>query len=264
MLFVVAESRPEQLCQWPGQFFLYWPFVFFREIPPGQRPAAAGWLLAGAISVKLTPLILAGYLFFKREWTALAWTLVGTLVFILGLPYLFGGSAVLDDYHGYLFNYVVPSFAVVGARLSEVFQFKSYLHFLCPFLNGIVLSIASDLLTLAPLVILQWGRVSVGSPKAQTLIFSAYLALSLWLSPISETHHLAALFPGLFILTYYFLWEVKGPPGRRLIPLVLLYLCVWLGKISFVFYFLAIGACYGLLCSLAWMETRKSPRKQTA
>jgi hypothetical protein len=229
-----------------------------------KRPVIAGWLLAGAISVKLTPLILAGYLFFKKEWTALAWTLVGTLVFILGLPYLFGGSAVLDDYHGYLSNYVIPSFAVVGDKLSEVYQFKSYLHFTCPFLNGPILSIISDLLTLAPLLFLQVRAASVDSKRAQTLIFSAYLALSLWLSPISETHHLAALFPGLFILTYYFLWEVKGGLFPRLIPLAFIYLFIWVGKISFVFYFLDIGACYALLCYLAWMKTRKSPLKQTA
>ncbi len=227
-----------------------------------KRPVLAGWLLAGAISVKLTPLILAGYLFFKKEWTALAWTLVGTLVFVLRLPYLFGGPAVLADYHGYLFNYVIPSFAVVGDRLSEVYQFKSYLHFIFPFLNGITLSLTSDFLTLVPLVLLQARPAPGGSQGVQALIFSTYLTLSLWLSPISETHHLAALFPGVFILTYHSIWESKGHLRPGLVPLVLIYLFVWFGKISFVFYFLAIGACYIALYRLAWMETRKSPSKQ--
>ena len=177
----------------------------------GKRPAMAGWLLAAAISVKLTPLLLTGYLFFKREWTALAWTLMGSFVFILALPYLFAGPSVLNDYHGYLFDYVIPSFAVLGDQLSETYQFKSYLHWVCPFLNGISLSLASDLLTLVPLVFLQIRAVLVDSKRVQVLVFSAYLALSLWLSPISETHHLAALFPAIFILTYHLLFEKEGP-----------------------------------------------------
>jgi hypothetical protein len=229
-----------------------------------KKPVISGWLLAAAISVKLTPLVLAGYLFFKREWTALAWTLVGSLVFILGFPYLVGGSSVLDDYHGYLFNYVIPSFTVVENQLSETYQFKSYLHWICPFLNGITLSIVSDLLTLAPLVFLQARAVSVDSKRVQTLIFSAYLTLSLWLSPISETHHLAALFPTIFILTYHLLFEKKGSVMQRLIPLAWICLFIWLGKISFVFYFLAIGACYTWLCWLIWSEYQKSLLEKTA
>jgi hypothetical protein len=228
-----------------------------------KRPMLAGWMLAGAISVKLTPLILAGYLFFKREWTALAWTLVGTLVFILGFPYLLGGHSVLDDYHGYLFDYVIPSFTAVGDPLSEVYQFKSYLHWACPFLKGSALSITSYLLTLAPLIFLQVRAVLADSKRVQALIFSAYLALSLWLSPISETHHLAALFPAIFILTYHFLLEKKGLVIRRLMPLVWIYLFIWLGKISFVFYFLSISVCYVWLCCLIWLETEESLPKKT-
>ncbi len=222
-----------------------------------KRPALAGWFLAGAISVKLTPLVLVGYFLFKKEWAALAWTLAGCFAFILGLPYLFGGHSILEDYHGYLFHYVIPSFAGVGDRLSEVYQFKSYLHWIFGFLNGVSLSIVSDLLVLVPLVFIQ-ARADSGSKRAQVLIFSAYLALSLWLSPISETHHLAALFPALMILTYHYFAEKKGPFIQRLLPFAWIYLFLWLGKSSFVFYFLAIGGCYVLLCYLILLETRKS------
>ena len=214
-----------------------------------KKQAWAGWFLAAAIAVKLTPLILVGYLFLKREWKALLWTVVGTVVFILGLPWLVAGPAVLSDYQGYLFSYVLPTFGLVGDSLSGTFQFKSYLHYLCPFLNGGLLSVLTDLIVLLPLAAIQMRVPPAAPPRVQALLFSAYLAVSLWLSPVSETHHLAALFPAVFILTRAYLWEDRGPLPGRLLPVAGLFVLLGCGKFSFLFYFAAIGICYLLLCA---------------
>lgn len=219
----------------------------FRSLS-SAKPMAAGWALAGAIAFKLTPLVLVGYLVLRREWKALFWTLVGTLALGFGLPYLFAGSAILGYYQGYLTGYILPSFLALSPTLTETFQFRNYLHALVPSLLGLPLSFLSDLLVLLPLAWVQF-RVGDGTlERKEIAIFSCYLAVSLWLSPISETHHLAALFPGFFLLIQYGLMErAKEAWWKRTAPLMLIFILLWTGLHQFVLYFLVIGLCYALL-----------------
>lgn len=225
-----------------------------------KRPAVAGLSLAAAIAFKLTPLVLIGYLFLRREWKALLFTLAGLLLFGFGLPALFAGSAILGYYQGYLTSYVLPSFSAITADLSTTFQFKNYLHALAPALTGPALSGLADLLTLAPLAWVQW-RGGKGGEKREVALFSAYLAVSLWLSPISETHHLAALFPGLLLWTGHSLWDRSGPMWKRIGPLGLVFVLLWAGLHQFVLYFAAIGLCYVFLLVLASSGTVRMSRK---
>jgi hypothetical protein len=126
---------------------------------------------------------------------------------------------------------------------------------------GIPLSFLSDLLVLLPLAWVQF-RVGDGtSERREIAIFSCYLAVSLWLSPISETHHLAALFPGLFLLIQYGLMERENEPWwKRTAPLMLVFLLLWTGLHQFVLYFLAIGLCHALLLTMAVLERPKKKR----
>lgn len=245
-------------------FFILALCVFSFRFLMERKPILSGWLLATAISVKLIPLILVAYLLFKKEWKALFWAVMGTWVLILGLPWLIAGPSVVQYYHDYLSGQILPSLGAGAKPTSDVFQLKSYLHLLAPFLNGIVLSMVSALLALAPLAFLQVRFSPSASLRVQTLLFSAYMALSLWLSPMSETHHLAALFPAVFILARYFVWEKSGPLFRRLLPVAWVIALLWLGKLSFVFYFLAIGTCYVLLCYWIWREGWEKPKGKRA
>ncbi len=226
--------------------------LFFKSLNQ-KRPAAAGAFLAAAVAFKCTPIILAAYLVFRREWKTLAWMVFFTPLFLFALPALFGGTAIFGYYHDYFFNYVLPSFASPPLPPGGNFQLKNYLHAALPFLQGTGLSLATDLPVLVLPALLQL-TVKKPSLKFQVLLFSAYLALAPWLTPVSETHHLAALFPAVLILTRYFLWEKTGPWGPRLWALGWVYALTWAGKFSFEFYFLLIGTCYFLMLYLAWKE----------
>jgi hypothetical protein len=226
--------------------------LFFKSLNQ-KRHAAAGAFLAAAVAFKCTPLILAAYLVFRREWKTLAWTFFFTPLFLFALPAIFGGAAIFGYYQGYLFHYVLPSFSSPPFPPGTDFQLKNYLHALFPSLGGVGLSLAADLPVLA---LPAWLQLSNRKPsmKFEVLIFSAYMALAPWLTPISETHHLAAIFPAILILTRYFLWEKTGPWGPRLLALGMVYALTWAGKFSFEFYFLLIGTCYFLMLYLAWKE----------
>jgi alpha-1,2-mannosyltransferase len=232
----------------------------FRSLSD-KKPALAGLSLAAAIAFKLTPLVLVGYLFLRREWKALFFTLAGILLFAFGLPALFAGPAILDYYQGYLTSYVLPSFSAITTDLAETFQFKNYLHALAPGLTGPVLSGFADLLILAPLAWVQWRGGKESGERREMALFSAYLAVSLWLSPISETHHLAALFPGLLLWTGHALWDGGRPLWKNAIPLGLVFVLLWVGLHQFVLYFAAIGLCYVFLLVFTGAGTVRGRRK---
>jgi len=225
--------------------------LFFKSLLQRQ-PSAAGLLLGAAVAVKLTPLILAVYLLVRREWAALWWTGLGVLLFVFVLPYALGGPAVLDYYRGYFHGYVIPALGSGGTHdVSGAFALSSYLRVLVPFLPGLALLLVSSALVLTPLVFLQLRASSTHSTRVQVLLFSAYLVASLLILPISETHHLAALFPALLVLTWYFLMEDGAPRARGMVPLAAAFLLLLLGQLSFAFYFAAIGTLYVLLCYLS-------------
>lgn len=212
----------------------------------------AGLLIAAAISIKLTPAILVVYLLLRRDWAATGWTCLGVLLFTVLLPYAVAGPSIVDFYHGYLRNYVLPTLASGGTtNLATTFALSSYVHALVPSLHGVALGAIAAALALVPLAVLQLRAAGAGeSASREALLFCGYLAASLWILPISETHHLAALIPALVILTWYSLRARGDGLVRRLVPVLLMDGLILLGVVSFVFYFAAIAICYGLLCHL--------------
>jgi alpha-1,2-mannosyltransferase len=228
--------------------------VLFFKFLMQKRPHPAGLFLAAAISLKLTPLLFAVYLLLRKEWKAAAWTVFYALLFMIGLPLLVGGPAVFEYYRGYLSDYIGPGLSShPAADLSRVFYLSAYLGRLLDFPGGFTLNLVSAGLVLAPLAFLN-RKAGSNAERPQALLFSGYLLAILLILPLSETHHLAFLAPAAMILTRYFLWNSGEDWWKRIPPLALIYLPLWLGKLSFVAYFLGIGVCYFLLLRLLWKE----------
>ena len=73
-------------------------FHQFRE----ERPGRGGLLLALAASLKAVPVLLVGYLVFRRRWRAVAWTGAFLVVLNVVLPALaFGPRAALDQWRAW-------------------------------------------------------------------------------------------------------------------------------------------------------------------
>jgi len=73
-------------------------FVLFRE----RRPIAGGLALALAASLKAVPVLLPGYLLYKRAWRALGWTLAFLVLFNVVIPVaVFGPSAAAAQWQAW-------------------------------------------------------------------------------------------------------------------------------------------------------------------
>jgi hypothetical protein len=73
-------------------------FVLFRE----RRPAAGGLALALAASIKAVPILLLGYLVYKRCWRELGWTLAFLALLNLIIPIaIFGAGEVATQWHAW-------------------------------------------------------------------------------------------------------------------------------------------------------------------
>ena len=83
-------------------------FVLFRE----QRPIAGGAALALAASIKAVPVLLLGYLAYKRCWRAVGWTVAFLVVLNVVIPIaIFGPGHVVMQWKAWR--------AVVGAEMLQ-------------------------------------------------------------------------------------------------------------------------------------------------
>ena len=83
-------------------------FVWFRE----QRPIAGGAALALAASLKAVPVLLLGYLAYKRSWRAIGWTIAFLVLLNVVIPIaIFGPAEVAAQWKAWR--------AVVGAEMLQ-------------------------------------------------------------------------------------------------------------------------------------------------
>jgi len=83
-------------------------FVLFRE----RRPIAGGFTLALAASLKAVPVLLLGYLLYKRSWRALGWTIAFLIFLNLVIPVaIFGAGEVATQWRAWR--------AVVGGEMLQ-------------------------------------------------------------------------------------------------------------------------------------------------
>lgn len=92
-----------------------------------RKPAIAGALIAFAAAIKAFPVLAAGWLAYRRQWRALAWTFAFLVFFLVLLPAPFRGfNRNLRDLHAWcsrmMLNYDEGSFA---QRTERAYSFKN-------------------------------------------------------------------------------------------------------------------------------------------
>ncbi|MDV3555621.1 hypothetical protein CMU76_07705 [Elizabethkingia anophelis] len=166
--------------------------LFFRHLRKSQYILSA-LFLALAISIKVTPLIFLGLLFFYKEMRTIILTIVFSAILIIVIPVLLTNlDFVLSNYKHYLDIFILHR--TTNFSESNLHSGYSLTMFLSKYFGKYAL-VVSATLSLAYLFIKQLREKTL-SP----LVFAGYLLCILLISPMSEQHHLIFTFPLLILL----------------------------------------------------------------
>jgi alpha-1,2-mannosyltransferase len=220
-----------------------------------QRPTLSALALAVAISLKLSPAILLGYLVFRRSYVVLGLTVILTGLLNL-LPCVYLGTEVFTVL-GDLGQRLTSAFGGRSAIVDKTmfFTVSGFLHWAGERLGWITpgktigtLKVVGGVIVLGGLCMREWkpGRQEID-------VLACYLAATLLLLPVSETHHLVFLFPALLLAALQ-IWDsqhaVRWPALAFFATVVLLLVLGRLDRDG-PCYFLAVLCLFTRLCLIA-------------
>ncbi|TDL99575.1 MAG: hypothetical protein C4K58_06705 [Flavobacteriaceae bacterium] len=150
--------------------------------------------LAIAISIKITPAFLLIFLLFHKKIKTILLTSVLAFLFIFGLPFLLTGFKSIEYYKYYLDTFILHKTMqgdeIIGYSLSSIFSYVTPKF-------AVILSA----FTMIVVNFLNQKLSVIESSKIQkTILFSLYLISILFISPMSEGHHLILIFPAYIYL----------------------------------------------------------------
>lgn len=181
--------------------------------------ALASTLLAAAIALKVTPVLLLIFLARRHEVPMIASIVALMLIFTVGLPWLVAGPSVVDFYGDYLARFVVPRLQGPGDDAFVFSLIGAWGH-----LSGDTqMTIGMVVSTAAVLAFLVWAdrgpSSSARAPRDREtptmMAVCLYLAATPLVTPVSERHHVIVLMPGLLLLAGH-VWRARRLPGAML------------------------------------------------
>lgn len=227
----------------------------------GQHRRAGFWL-ALAVHTKALPILLLVYLLVRRRWAAIAWCAVFGVIFAV-LPVVFWGGETIAFYEQYLSqlstkiaNGTIDNGALTIASSGEVeyFTLRGAVATLVPAASpSVVVKYVCLFVVVGGAAFVDWLLLRRRATACHAAAFSLYLAAALMISPISEKHHLALMFPAWLLGAV----AVMRRPNdvATMVALVLAVACIWLAKPwpEGPWYFLSV--CLGLV--LAWRSCHR-------
>lgn len=190
MLFAIAQDN--FLNGQVNFIVLCFCVLFFKYLRKSQYILSA-LFLALAISIKVTPLIFLGFLFFYKELKITVLAVVFSAILIIGIPVLLTNlDFVFSNYKHYLDIFILHR--TTNFSESNLHSGYSLTMFLSKYFGKYAL-IVSAAVSLVYLLIKQLREKTL-SP----LVFAGYLLCILLISPMSEQHHLIFTFPLLLLL----------------------------------------------------------------
>jgi Glycosyltransferase family 87 len=175
--------------------------AFLHGFLAGRRVAAAV-CLALAITIKLTPTLLLLFVVLRRDLRTFLLCLSFTGLFLFS-PYLLVGRDIWQHYETYLASFVLPGLGSEWPSPRGVYFTPSgFLSYVAPAWarSGWARALGA-VLPLAMLTAVEGLGRGPRSGARDVWTFAMYLLVMLLLTPVSEVHHLAYLFPAAGLLT---------------------------------------------------------------
>ena len=182
-------------------------------------------------------------------------TIIMTMFFIFLLPFLFVGPLLYDFYSYYLHSFLLASPAQ-GQLSKESFSLYSMVHLLLPRVPAAITFVGTAAIVLFPLIPLHRLEKLKQLPQNKIFLFGLYLLASLFIAPMSETHHLTYALPSVLLVMMIVFFDETVPFTLSSAYLIGIIALIVLGKFTMWFYFFAILGCYLFLIVYLMKRTR--------
>jgi hypothetical protein len=238
--------------------------IFLRTYLASRKVAAA-FILATAIAIKLTPLVLLVYLVFRRDLLTAGLASVLSLLLIVVVPAVVGGAAAMGYQWGFATALIGGEFSSASRAGQEVaFSLTSLVAGIMPSLPMIVPFMIAGAVSLAPIALMQLSGRGSGTHRNEAIVFSLYMVAMLLISPRSETHHLASLFPALSLMTLGILRSPRNHIEVRVVVVGIVVISVLLAKLHLAAYLAGIVTLYASMIWLLFQREVPPPEGRAA
>lgn len=236
-------------------FFIVLLCVLFLKFYLEDRKTYAGWALAVAVSIKLTPLIFFIFLILRRDFSGIFLTLGQVILLSFVFPFLFLGVKVIEFYDYYFQTFLLPKLSGEEVYKQSVsFAIMSIPKHLGYYLPKLVSFVVATLIALGTIFYFEVKiKRTIDNNFKQLSIFSLYMLSMLLMSPMSETHHMIHLFPAILIIGYSLLYFDTNTAFYCLLLLAIVFLFIYFGKLIPIGFLTAILTTYS---GVAWLLIR--------
>lgn len=223
-VFLLWPIQSNLLCGQVNLIVLLCCVLFLHFFQRENTLAAAAWLGA-AIAIKLVPAVLLLFLLVRRRYGVLMAAILFAALFIM-LPGIVAGEGLLAAYKTYLHSFLMRSFvnpeactgvpALAGPPEKMMFlSLKGVVRYFFPSAGSSAWLGGLSLLT-ALAAMLSVDVMSTGSPPPRRDVWSfcAYLLGCLFVSPMTENHHLVLVMPAVWLVGLKLLFDRSWATGR--------------------------------------------------
>jgi glycosyl transferase family 87 len=215
--------------------------VLFLRYYFEDRALLASVFLALAVAIKLVPLVLFLFLLLRGSYKILMLSTVLVISFCL-LPVVTLGGDLFDIYGDYIRGFIFGNFS--GSELDHrtYFTLQGFLSQTVPALRSIPgLKIASAAAIALSVAVIDLIAMRRNGRLAGLWTCHLYFMAILFISPLSEIHHLAFLMPAFSLMLVKLLYDTNLPTKTYGSLLGAFVVCFYLGRaVAGPFFFLGI------------------------
>lgn len=230
--------------------------VLFLKYDFEDRIWLSSVFLALAVAIKLVPLVFFLFLLLRGRYKSLLLSSVFFVAFCL-LPAITLGQGLLDLYADYLRHFVFGKFSGGETGQHVYYTLHGFLSQIAPTLRSIPgLKIVSAAVVALSVAVVDFVAIRRNGRRASWWTCHLYLMAILFISPLSETHHLAYLLPAFVLTVIKLLYDIDLPVRTQGLLLFAFVICFYVGRaVGGPVFFIGILSLFVAVARLSLMRT---------
>ncbi len=204
--------------------------ILFLKYDQEDNFVLSAMFLALAAAIKLVPLIFFLFLLLRGKFKTLFLSGFLFVLFCL-LPYITLGENLFVVYGEYINGFIYGKFAGNALDHPMYYTLHGFLkQTISVFVDIPHLKILSTGMVILSLVTVDFFVIRKNGKKNSLWSSHLYFIAILFISPLSETHHLSFIIPLFLLLVLKFLYDSTSTTLIRFSPLILFVTCLYIGK----------------------------------